>query len=446
MSTVTLEASEWQRLLDAATTGPVLDASNQVDAQIKSAIEAVTPHSPPESTSKVVLALTADKTGVAVKALPVGAVAADFARMKDQTGTGVVYGPKGVKLGEVVPGTAALPVLDAQAVNAAGNSVPAKEAWAGRLVTTPASSTPAPPEQPVPPPPPAPSGTIFGVNSGGEPTDLAACKTLGAKAVRIEVGASHVTSIASEIAAYKAQGIEVVLIAGFSGSMVTQSQLGEVAKFAREHASTIVAIELGNETSYGYQYHDGASSSSYKLRARVYASRGKELATLLAGSGVEVLLQADDGGSGSSVWVDEMFSVVPDLSSYCDGWVFHTYGAGGVSKLVRGISTLGKHGDVMTPIAITEDGISTDNGRTLSDNYGYVVNATYEKAASLFNEHVMAIKRVAGSRLGYFMYYQVRDQKKSGETTGREAYFGALKREGTSKGAMTTAVEKLLAS
>jgi hypothetical protein len=222
--------------------------------------------------------------------------------------------------------------------------------------------------------------------------------------------------------------------------------VGEVAKFAKEHEDVIVAIELGNETSYGYQYGDGYTATSYKQRARTYATRGKELAEALGTSKVELLLQADDGGSGSSAWVDEMFAAEPVLDTYADGWIFHTYGPGGVAKLERGLKFIAKHSGKSTPIAITEDGISTDNGRNLTDNYGYPTNATYTSAASLFNEHVSKIKQIAGARLRYFMYYQCRDQKKSGEMTNREAYFGALQREGQAKGALTTTVEKLLAS
>jgi hypothetical protein len=297
-----------------------------------------------------------------------------------------------------------------------------------------------------PAPPPAPStGAVWGINSGNQPVDLAALKTLGAKIVRFEVVAGDVSSASAVVAQFRAAGIKLNLLIGFYGGMITAKQVVEWAKFAREHVADLVSIEVGNETSSGYQYGDGYKDQSYKDRARTYATRVGELS--LAGTGgVPVLCQADDGGSGSSVWVDEMFAAVPGLPACVGGWVAHTYGPPGIGRLERMLKDLAMHAEVKRPVALTEDGISTDNGRSLSDNYGYPTNVSFDQAGQLLEQHLGKIKAVAGERLGMFFVYQVRDQKNHGESSDREAYFGALTHEGAVKGGLTTAVQRLLAA
>ena len=76
-------------------------------------------------------------------------------------------------------------------------------------------------------------------------------------------------------------------------------------------------IEFGNETSYSHQYGDTWSDQSYKDRAKLYATRFAQAHAAIAGTGRQVglLAQADDGGTGSSAWVNGMFDAVPNLGS-----------------------------------------------------------------------------------------------------------------------------------
>jgi hypothetical protein len=328
-------------------------------------------------------------------------------------------------------------------------------ALTGSLGSASAASTcpvePPPQEEPAPPPPPveppASSGLQPGLNLGIEAADFTAAGTLGAHLARVEFGLSesellpHIQAVAALLAK---TGTTLQPLIGFYGrvpSAAEAQRLGAVAKAV----PSVKRFEFGNETSYGYQYGDGSSSASYKARARSYAVLVKEAAVAVSPYGDVVLAQAEDGGSGTSVWVDEMFASVPALSSYVGGWVIHTYGTGGPAKLERMIAQLAKHGETKLPIDVTEDGIASDNGRSLSNNFGFPTNLTYAQAGQLLTEHVSKLEKIAGSRLRSFLLYQDRDQKATGTSSEREAYFGALQRNSASKGAYTTAVKALLA-
>ena len=71
---------------------------------------------------------------------------------------------------------------------------------------------------------------------------------------------------------------------------------------------------------------------------------------------------------------------------------------------------------------------------------------TYQQASETLKSVVAEMRSYLGARVGLFMVYQVRDQKATGASNEREAYFGALQHENQSKGAFTTAVQELLAS
>ena len=81
------------------------------------------------------------------------------------------------------------------------------------------------------------------------------------------------------------------------------------------------------------------------------------------------LLAQADNASGN--WVKSMYHAVPSLSSYVAGWTIHPYGVGWQTRLQDLISQTAAQGAPSTiPIDITEWGLTTDNGRCLSDNYG----------------------------------------------------------------------------
>jgi hypothetical protein len=327
-------------------------------------------------------------------------------------------------------------------------------------------STPVPPP-PVPPPTPPksspaePGGFQPGLNSGPQlAIDVPGAATLGAKLVRIEFGiGTPAASLAPVIAGYAAKGIRVLPLAGFYGTLPSTPAAQNLAGWASTYGPggsfwagrpdgqlAIRSIEFGNETSYGYQYGDGAGSGSYSARAQTYAVRLKQAAQAISATGAKVglLAQADDW---TGHWVDGMYSAVPDLSSYVGGWTIHPYGTGWPTRMKDLIQQTASHGaPASIPIDVTEWGVASDNGKCLNDNYGFNKCMSYQEAGSVLSTYVAAMRQALGGRLRTFMLYQVRDQATSGASGQREAYFGALQQNLQPKGGYTSAVQALLAS
>jgi hypothetical protein len=304
-----------------------------------------------------------------------------------------------------------------------------------------------PPEEEHKPPP----SMLTGVNAGTESLDLTGVSTLHAKAVRIpfSAGEANATWLLEWDKRYAERGVTMQPVAAFTGRMLSSSEARGLA--ALDKLPGLKNVELGNETSFGYQYHDGYSSSSYKERARLYAVRVKEAAEVLNPHGIGVLAQAEDGGSGSSTWVKEMFASVPALSQYVSAWVIHPYSnqhsstqpdTSGVPKMERMVANLAEQGDATTPIAITEWGVSTDEGLPLNNGTslsfaeaGKIVETTIPKLITAAKRHPIAS----------FLVYQVRDQREHKVSNDHEMYFGALTHTDGATGALTTAIEKLMA-
>ncbi len=360
------------------------------------------------------------------------------------------------------------PALPGQTVNyGLAAHTPTGGPWAEEVtITYPAKTEEPPVEEPKTEEPkaeePAPSGFEPGLNAGTSMTfDLNGSITLGARLVRI-AWESNVTAAQMEpvIAGYAAKNIRVLPLVSFYGSMPTPTQARNLANWAKAYGpggtywsshptnkEPIQSIEFGNETSYGYQYGgDEASSPSYAARAETYAIRFKEAAEAIDATGIKVgLLAQADNASGN--WVKSMYHAVPNLSSYVAGWTIHPYGVGWQTRLQDLISQTAAQGAPSTiPIDITEWGLTTDNGRCLSENYGLNPCMTYDEAAATLTDTVAEMRQMLGSRLHIFILYSVRDEAVTGTSTDREAYFGALQHELQPKGAYTTAAQALLAS
>ena len=210
-------------------------------------------------------------------------------------------------------------------------------------------------------------------------------------------------------------------------------------------------IEFGNETSYGYQYGDSWSAASYASRAEEYATRFAQARFAIAKTGRDVglLAQADDGGSGSTTWVDHMFRAVPSLGRMVDGWTVHPYGPRSrwEPKLDRLIASTAAHGAPRSiPIDVTEYGISSADGAPLTDNYGWPTNLTYAQAAAALDATIAEMRahpRI-GPRLRDFMIYAAHDLRPHGTTTEREQNFGVLQDNLAGKGAYSTEVREQL--
>jgi hypothetical protein len=311
-------------------------------------------------------------------------------------------------------------------------------------------------------PPPASTGFQPALSSGNNPLyDIPGSAKLGAKVVRLTYDiTSSASTIEPAIAEYAAKGIRVTLLADFDGYIPTPAEATGLASWARafgpggtiwagrsDGALAVTSIEFGNETSYNYQYSDD-SPSGYATRAHSYALRFAEAATAIraANPAVGLLAQGDSGNAGEA-WVQDMFEAVPNLGALVAGWTIHPYGPSWHERLVNLVNQTAAQGAPSTiPIDITEWGLSTDNGRCLSSNFGWNKCMTYQEAGDLLTRTVSEMRQLLGSRMGLFTLYQVRDQKLTGSSSEMEGYFGALQHELQPKGAFTQAVEALMAA
>jgi len=333
-------------------------------------------------------------------------------------------------------------------------------------------SYPATVTQPTPPPAPLSSGPFeMGVVAGSAiEYELPYIQELGAHTARMEFSINTpVSQMESIVGAYAQAGVRPLLLAGFEGRIPSTPEAQNLASWAAAFgpggtfwqgknypaSAAVTDIEFGNETSYSYQFSDTSSASnwyalpSYVARAQNYALRFKDAETAIQASNpnVGLLAQADDGGSGTPTWVNNMFAAVPDLASRVAGWTVHPYGPQWEATINRLVSSTKAAGAPSTiPIYATEFGISSDNGRCLQENFGFNKCMTYSEAASTLESSISAMRAKYGSRLRDVYLFQARDQQATGSSTEREAYCGALQTNQATKGAYTTAVESLLTS
>ena len=187
----------------------------------------------------------------------------------------------------------------------------------------------------------APSPVAVGLDARPTAGDADLARQAGARVVRVEfpVGAPA-GALAETIDGYARLGIQVLPLAGFHARLPSTGEARNVGGWARafgpgssfwrgrDRRLAVRAIEFGNETSFTHQFGDRAGEASYRQRARVYAQRFRSATQAVAAADrrVGVLAQADDGGTGSSAWVDTLFETVPDLASRAAGWTVHPYG------------------------------------------------------------------------------------------------------------------------
>ncbi len=200
-------------------------------------------------------------------------------------------------------------------------------------------------------------------------------------------------------------------------------------------------IEWGNETSYSYGNKPGGSAGGTYGRSALAAAQAMKTAN----PNIGLLVQGEDGDSLTTTWIDTMFAATPTLHTLVAGWTVHPYGPQ-TGKMDRMVANLAAKGVTSAPIFITEDGISTDNGRTLSNNYGWPTNLTYDQASSTLNQKINLIKsKPYANRIRAYMQFQANDQRATGASTNREHYFGILRSDDSTKGNYTNAVVSLAA-
>jgi hypothetical protein len=326
---------------------------------------------------------------------------------------------------------------------------------------------PASPAPAIPCCPPVQHGFIVGMASGPAPAweDLQ-MPALHPRVIRFAVDINEPASgLASTVATLASRGTEILPLAIFTGRIPTTAEAQNLATWAHafgpggtfwagrsDGALAMRHIEFGNETNQSYQFGGcGPGCSTYTSRAQSYALRARDAINAINGAAgnpnVSLLLQGD-GGGGNSQWVDGMFSAVPNLNQIVGGWTVHPYGPksryGPVFSNM--ISSLAKHGDTSKPFFATEYGLSTDNGRCLSDNYQWPKCLSYADAAADLHAGIADMHATYGTRLAELMIYEQRDVSKSGSSGDREGYFGAYQNNFAPKGAFTSEILNELAT
>jgi hypothetical protein len=372
----------------------------------------------------------------------------------------------------VVGGTSVTPpAVPGQTVHFSVRTAVDGSAWAPEVaIAYPSSTTPtdpaptAPTTDPTPTPTPAPTAGSFnmGVVAGSALSyELPFIQQLGAHTARMtfDIG-TPASQMRSTMDAYAKAGVRPLLLATFYGRVPSTSEAQNLGSWAAEFGpggsfwqgksypanTAVTQIELGNETSYTYQFSDN-SLGTYASRAQSYALRAKDAATAVKAANSRVgLLAIGDNAVNGTAWVSNMFKAVPDLGQRVAGWTIHPYGPDWKTRIDSTISSTRSAGSPDLPIDVTEWGLSTDNGRCLDDNYGWNKCMTYASAATTLQSAVSGMRSTYGSRLGDFYLYQAHDQYASGTKTGREAYFGGTQSNDAPKGDYTTAVKSLFSA
>ena len=374
-----------------------------------------------------------------------------------------------------VSGTSVVPpAVPGATVHYSLRTAVAASAWASEVsIAYPAAAVPAPAPEPAPSTSaphavvssgPFEMGAVVGSNALYE---LPWLEELGAHTARIQEPInSSVAELEPVVHAYAAAGIRPLLLAVFTARIPTTAEAQNLATWAKAfgpggtywvgkglpRGTEVSTIEFGNETNNPYQYLGTTPSNwqnepAFLARAEEYARRLRDAQVAISETGAEVgLLGIADQYSGYTTWVNAMFKAVPDLGQRVAGWTVHPYGPTWRTPIDTLIADTQAHGAPSTvPIYATEMGLSTDNGRCLSDNFGFNKCMTYEEAASTLSTVVSEMRARYGSRLRSIYLFQARDQQPSGTSTNREYYFGALQSNQAPKGAYTTEVQSLLA-
>ena len=284
---------------------------------------------------------------------------------------------------------------------------------------------------------------------------------VGARTARLEFSIdAPLSRIAPIVASYADSGIRPLLLASFDGRLPSPAEAQSLGNWAAALGpggtywnsrnnpgnDAVTDIEFGNETSDSYQFSNN-SPSAYAARARTYALRARAAANAIRNANPRVgLLAIADNSQQGDTWVTQMFRAVPNLSSLVAGWTVHPYGPTWAAHIHNTIdSTAAAGGAARVPIWVTEFGLATDNGRCLSDNYGFSPCMTYAAAGQALQSVLSGMRTTFGGRIGGVYLFQASDQQPTGTSSNRESYFGALQADGSPKGAYTAAVEAGLA-
>jgi hypothetical protein len=300
--------------------------------------------------------------------------------------------------------------------------------------------------------------TLFGISSTGGDAHLADSRALGARARRMydTSPGTATANLRARVGAIADRGMQPVMLANWSGSMPTDADVANLGNWAREfgpggtfwysrpHQAHLAVrwIEFGNEVSYAYRRFGASSAAAYARKAKIAAD-----AVRAANPEVKVAVEALV--SNFPNWIRDMRAAVPDLDSRIGGWIIHPYGppsryAALLDGSAAAIRNAGWRIDASKPFVISEDGIATHDGRTLTDNYGWPRNMTFAQAAWALEGKVADV--TARWPVGVYLVYQNRDQRPYSDLSSqREYWFGVVKHDGSPKGAFTDAVRRIMA-
>ena len=306
----------------------------------------------------------------------------------------------------------------------------------------PGTVTPLPKPRPKPAPTPAPPETIplgqlFGLvaNSDHERAIESAWR-LKVELLRMEFAIDELSTTVERLADLAgSRGIELIPQAGFENRIPSTTEARHLGTWARELQGKVRWIEFGNET--GYRHQGTFDQGGAYCRAAAAALEA------MNGSGVGLLVQADDGNTGSG-WIGDCAGAAPAVVTGAAGWTIHPYGPRDrwEPRLARVETELGAVGvPAAARLFVTEWGVSSDNGAALSDNYGFPVNLTYAQAGDAIRSNVTAML-ARFPRIAVFTDYQAHDQLPSG-TGQREHYFGALRSDQSDKPGLSDDVRYL---
>jgi hypothetical protein len=374
----------------------------------------------------------------------------------------------------------AYPASDGQKATVKAGTTPASPSGKTVVTKTTTTTTTTKVTTPAPAPAPAPATDITN-SSGAAPAGFATgivsgsailyqlpfTQLLGAKHVRMEFDINTpVSQMLPIITAYAEAGIQPLVLAGFPGRTPTDAEAQNLASWAAAFgpggtaragknwaASTALTdIEFGNETNQPWQYPalqnvtDWVHDPAYANIATQYAQKFKTASQAIsaANPGVGLLAIADTPGRWA-IWMNAIYAAVPNFHQYVAGWIVHPYGPGWQLTIDDAMSQVASHGAPSSiPIFVTEFGFATDNGRCLSDNYGWDPCMTYDSAASTLRTAVGAMRARYAKRLAAVYLYSTSDLSTTGTSTDRERYFGALHNDKSAKGAFTTEVKAQL--
>lgn len=424
---VTLDTTDWQWLLDTFAF-PATTQGQRVRAKIAAAIP---PPPPPHlPVGPLALALSADGKSIHATQAPEGTKQLHVAFSSTQTSSSTEYKDFAVLDLTGAPTAigpaygASFPWVSAQADGAG--------AWTARQRLTV-------PEEPRPTEEPKSGGFTPGLVTN---SDDGVPGLLHPAVVREEFSIDTSPGVVAAAAkVHHDAGRVLQPLAGAQGRIANEGEAKGLRAWAEACAQYgVTAIELENETNNQIANNKG-DAEAYGHIAGIGVSA-------LHGTPSGLLVQASDFGKPAGEWTQGVLKVLAGNRPL--GYTIHPYpgqtSATGVDEwggpmLERLVKLLEAFGDP-TRIYGTEWGTTSDNGRVLSDGKAY----NYEGAGQIIAHHSAALREKAKGRLAQLLYYQSHDQAASGSTNNREAFFGAVKADGSAKGQMTTAVQAFLAS